>query len=104
MTETPDTDTLEQALALKDELTDLFASMTQREWLLITTKLDRSRAEIKSDEGLTLLATAWVKSRRDTTTPDAGIDQLLDLSDDGLMRHVGFTDELIEALPDDDQG
>lgn len=71
-----------------DELNKLAASVTQRDWLLITQTLDRTRQQIGSDTGLTLLAMAWVKEKR--AHGGASWDRLLDLTDAQLEALHGF--------------
>lgn len=71
-----------------ERLDQLATTVTQREWLLITTKLDRTRQQIGVDSGLTLLAMAWVKEKREHG--GASWDRLLDMTDDELSLIHGF--------------
>lgn len=70
------------------KLNELASTVTQREWLLITRALDRTRAEIGSDTGLTLLALGWVKEKREHG--GASWDKLLDLTDAQLEALHGY--------------
>lgn len=78
-----------------DEATEateaLEATVTQREWLLITIRLDRTREQIAADGGLRLLALAWVREKRDHGGADW--DTLLDMTDDQLVERHGFPTE-----------
>jgi hypothetical protein len=71
-----------------ERLNELARTTTQREWLLITTALDRNRQQIGADDGLTLLAMAWVKEKREHG--GASWDRLLDLTDQQLADLHGF--------------
>src|SRR5689334_6293250 len=55
----------EKVEAATDALEDLENSVTQREWLLITLRLDRTREQIAKDGSLRLLALGWVREKRD---------------------------------------
>lgn len=71
------------------ELVDqLAATVTQREWLLITAALDRTRQQIGADTGLTLCALAWVKEKRDHG--GAKWDRFLDMTDEQLAVFHGY--------------
>lgn len=72
----------------RERLDQLAAETTQREWLIVTRKLDRSRAEIGADAGLTLLALAWVKEKHEHG--GANFDRLLDMTDAELEAIHGF--------------
>lgn len=72
----------EKSEEARQALDRLAESTTQREWLLITTRLDRTRQQIGADSGLTLLALAWVKERR--AHGGASWDKLLDMTDEQL--------------------
>lgn len=74
--------------AANERLNALAASVNQREWLLVTTALDRTRAQIGEDQGLTLLALAWVKEKREHG--GASWDRLLDLTDAQLEALHGY--------------
>ena len=69
-------------------LDTLARETTQREWLLITRKLDRTRGEIGADPGLTMLALAWVKEKHEHG--GASWDKLLDMTDAELEAVHGF--------------
>jgi hypothetical protein len=69
-------------------LDELAAVTTQREWLQITTRLDRNRQQIGTDSGLTLLALAWVKEKR--AHGGASWDRLLDMTDEQLSAIHDF--------------
>lgn len=71
-----------------ERLNKLAAETTQREWLTITTALDRTRQQIGADNGLTLLAMAWVSEKR--AHGGASWDRLLDMSDDQLAQLHGY--------------
>lgn len=72
----------------RDQLAQLAAETTQREWLIITQKLDRTRGQIGADQGLTMLALAWVKEKH--AHGGASWDRLLDMTDDELEALHGF--------------
>lgn len=78
----------EQAEQAGEELKRIIMSVTQREWLLITGKLDRTRDQISEDSGLSLLAAAWMKNRR--AHGGADWDRLLDMTDQELTVELGF--------------
>lgn len=78
----------EQNEEAAQRLDQLAATVTQREWLLITRQLDRTRQEIGADSGLTLLALAWAKQKHETG--GASWDKLLDLTDAQLEALHGF--------------
>jgi hypothetical protein len=78
----------QQNAEANERLNALAGSVTQREWLLITKALDRSRQEIGSDNGLTLLAMAWVKEKREHG--GASWDRLLDFTDAQLETLHGY--------------
>jgi hypothetical protein len=69
-------------------LNKLAGETTQREWLLITTALDRTRQQIGADNGLTMLAMAWVHEKR--AHGGASWDRLLDMTDDQLAELHGY--------------
>lgn len=71
-------------------LEQLQRSTTQRDWLLITQALNRTRNEVVSDGGLRLLALAFVKEKRDHG--GANWDVLLDMTDEQLLELHGFPD------------
>jgi hypothetical protein len=71
-----------------ERVDQLAGSVTQREWLLITKALDRSRQEIGSDTGLTLCSMAWVKEKRDHG--GAKWDRFLDMTDEQLAVFHGY--------------
>lgn len=75
-------------------LEDLERSVTQREWLLITIRLDRTREQIAQDGGLRLLALTWVKEKREHGGADW--DRLLDMTDDDLAEAHGLPTETPE--------
>lgn len=72
-------------------LDDLQETVTQREWLLVTARLDRPRQAIVEDGGLRLLALAWVKEKREHG--GASWDRLLDMTDTELVELHGFPAE-----------
>lgn len=72
----------------RQALDQLARETTQRDWLLITRKLDRTRAEIGADSGLTMLALAWVKEKHEHG--GASWDRLLDMTDAELEAIHGF--------------
>lgn len=74
-----------------EALDSLESTVTQREWLLITTRLDRTRAQIAVDGGLRLLALAWVREKRDHG--GASWDRLLEMTDDDLVKMMDFPTE-----------
>lgn len=76
--------------AANERLQQLARSVTQREWLLITAALDRTRNEIGADTGLTLLAMGWVREKRDHG--GASWDRLLDFTDEQLQQLHGYPD------------
>ncbi len=69
--------------AFTAEIDRLEKSVTQREWLLITSRIDRPRAQITEDGNLRLLAMAWVRKVRDHG--GANWNELLDLTDEELL-------------------
>lgn len=71
-----------------EKLDQLAKTVTQREWLLITRTLDRTRQEIGADSGLTLLALAWAKQKHEHG--GASWEKLLDLTDAQLEALHGF--------------
>ena len=71
-----------------ERLDQLAKTVTQREWLLITRTLDRTRQEIGRDSGLTMLALAWAKQKHESG--GASWDKLLDLTDAQLEALHGF--------------
>lgn len=73
---------------VNDACGELARSATQRQWLIITRALDRTRDQIGDDAGLTLLACAYLKGVRDHG--GASIDRLLDMSDQELRDLLGF--------------
>lgn len=66
----------------REGLDRLAGTVTQREWLQITTRLDRNRQQIGADSGLTMLALAWVREKH--AHGGASWDRLLDMTDDEL--------------------
>jgi hypothetical protein len=72
----------------RERLDEVARSATQRDWLIITKKLDRSRQEIGADSGLTMLALAWVKLKAEHG--GASWDKLLDMTDAELEAIHGF--------------
>lgn len=72
----------------RHRLDELAATVTQRDWLLICKALDKSRAEIGADTGLTLLALGWVLEKR--AHGGASWDRLLDMTDAELEDLHGF--------------
>lgn len=69
--------------AFRADLATLEAGITQRQWLLITTRLDRRRDQINEDGNLRLLALAWVRGVRDHG--GARWDDLLELTDAEIL-------------------
>lgn len=80
----------------------LAETVTQREWLLITAALDRSRQQIGSDTGLTLCALAWIKEKRDHG--GAKWDRFLDMTDEQLAVFHGYPAGTREDAGKDDAG
>jgi uncharacterized protein (DUF2235 family) len=78
----------EQSKQAQDAMAELAESVTQREWLIITRKLDQTRPQIGGDSGLTMLALAWVKEKR--AHGGADFDRLLDMTDAQLSELHGF--------------
>lgn len=78
----------EQNAAAREQLEQLAAETTQREWLGITRALDCTRAQIGGDPGLTMLAMGWVKEKR--AHGGASWDRLLDMTDAQLEALHGF--------------
>lgn len=78
----------EENTAAAERLDQLAKSVTQREWLVITRTLDRTRQEIGGDSGLTMLALAWAKAKHEHG--GASWDKLLDLTDEQLEALHGF--------------
>lgn len=74
-----------------EALDTLEATITQREWLLITTRLDRSREQIAKDGALRLLALGWVREKREHG--GASWDRLLEMTDDELLALADFPTE-----------
>lgn len=74
-----------------EDLEALEETVTQREWLLITIRLDRTREQIAQDGSLRLLALAWVREKRDHGGADW--DTLLNMTDRDLVKAHGFPDE-----------
>lgn len=75
-----------------ERLADLQRTLTQREWLLMTTALDRTREQIVTDGGLRLLALGWAKEKR--AHGGASWERFLDMTDEELCELHGFpTDE-----------
>lgn len=72
----------------REELEELEAAVTQREWLLICRRLEVTRNQIDSDYGLRLLALAWVNEKR--KHGGAEWDKLLNATDDELMALLGY--------------
>lgn len=73
-----------------ERVSQLASDTTQREWLTVTTALARTRQEIGADNGLTLLAMAWVREKR--AHGGASWDRLLDMTDDQLAQLHGYPD------------
>lgn len=90
----------EAAEAFTDDLSKLEKTVTQREWLLITSRLDRPRAQITEDGNLRLLALAWVRRVREHG--GAKWDELLGMTDDELLELHHFPAHLFTD-DDDDQ-
>lgn len=87
----------QQSREADEALTRLISTVTQREWLTITTALDRTRQQIGADTGLTLLAGAWVHEKREHG--GASWDRLLDMTDDQLATLLGFPEGDGDDLP-----
>lgn len=81
----------EKVDAATADLEALEETVTQREWLLITLRLDRTRQQIAEDGSLRLLALAWVKDKRDHG--GASWDTLLEMTDRDLVEAHGFPTE-----------
>lgn len=90
---------IEKVDAWKARMVELEETITQREWLQITGKIDRGRKEILSDENLKLLALAWIHAKREHG--GAQWEPLLDLTDTGLLEFLGISSDVIDAYPDD---
>lgn len=67
---------------------EFYATVTQREWILLQRQLDATREEIGADQGLTLLGYAWVTEKRERG--GAEWDRLLDMTDDELLAETQF--------------
>lgn len=89
--------TLDEAIAAAAEF---YNSVTQREWLTITNKLDRSRTEIGEDGALRALVSAWIKQKRETGATNW--DELLDSTDAEVLARFGITEDDYEGLTDSD--
>lgn len=76
-------------------MVEISDSITQREWLLITRALDRTRDEINEDGGLQMLAVAWAKEKHERG--GASWDKYLDMTDDELLKALGVDVEAIQA-------
>lgn len=84
----------EAAQAFADDLDRLSKTVTQREWLLITSRLDRPRDKIVEDGSLRLLALGWVRKVRDHG--GANWNELLELTDDKLLELHGWPADLFD--------
>jgi hypothetical protein len=91
----------ERITAAEEGLATIQRAITQRDWLLITQALDKTRKDILEDGGLRLLALAWVKEKN--AHGGASWDVLLDMTDDQLLEMHGFPtdDEVTEDAPSD---
>lgn len=78
----------QQNTEASENLDSLAETVTQREWLLITAALDRTRKQIGGDSGLTLAAMAWVKEKREHG--GARWDRFLDMTDEELAVFHGY--------------
>ena len=78
----------QQSKEASERVDQLAQTVTQREWLLVTGALDRTRQEIGADSGLTLCALAWVKEKRDHG--GAKWDRFLDMTDEELAVFHGY--------------
>lgn len=78
----------QQSQEAAERIDQLAETVTQREWLLITAALDRTRKQIGEDTGLTLCALAWVKEKRDHG--GAKWDRFVDMTDEELAVFHGY--------------
>ncbi len=92
----------EAADRISNDLSELEATVTQREWLLVCNKLDRNREQIHKDGSLRLLALAFVRQKREHG--GANWDRLLDCTDAELLELHGYAIENPAAAEQDDQG
>lgn len=83
--------------AFQADIAALERTVTQREWLLICTRLDRTRAQIAEDGNLRLLAMAWVRNVRDHG--GANWNEVLNLTDEQILNLHNWPADL---FPDDD--
>lgn len=67
----------------RNKLTLFALTVTQGEWLQVCRLLDMSRAQIGADEGITLLALAFVKHKR---AGHGSMELLLELTDAELAQ------------------
>lgn len=82
----------------EEHLDALQATLTQRDWLLVTRALDLTRADVIQDGGFRLAALAWVKTVREHG--GASWDRFLNMTDDALLEFHGFP---TGDRPDEDQ-
>lgn len=77
-----------KVIEIRADLAKFSETITQREWLLVQRALEASRDQIADDEGLTLLALAWIRNKREHG--GASWDRLLDMTDADLRAEHGF--------------
>lgn len=82
----------------EENLVKLVESVTQREWLEIRRGLDMTRKEVGAERGLTLIALAYVKDKRENGV--SNWDVILDMTDDQLARFHGFIGEDDDLEPE----
>lgn len=68
------------------EIADLRYSMTATNWILVRNRLDMTREEIESDEGLMLVVYAWKK----TGTTSDNLIKLMDTPEKELSKILGI--------------
>lgn len=97
---TPDELYLEKVQQAREEVDAFEETITQREWLLVCNKLERTRSELQRDGSLRLLALGWVKEKREHG--GASWDRLLEMTDRELLTLHGYPQPDGEE-PDDDE-
>lgn len=89
--QTDDEARAERLKAANEAIESLAETVTQREWLLVAHRLDKTRDQINADGSLRLLALAWIKEKRDHGGADW--DRLLDMTDKELLEVHGISQE-----------
>ncbi len=86
-----------------DKLQRLIDSITQREWLIASARLDKTRKEMDKDFSLMLLVAAWVQEKR--SHGGAEWDRLLDCTDAEILALLDLDDpEAEKKQQSDDEG